>query len=314
VEAIDAESIYDVPLLMAREKLDERVLNKLKISSRQKPDLNDWKKFLGRLKNPLEEVEMALVGKYVELKDSYKSIAEALIHAGASLEVRVKIRWIRAEELLEPHLMEEHLKGVQGILVAPGFGERGIEGKINAVQFARENNIPFFGICLGMQCAVVEFARHVLSLRDAASSEMNPATQHPVIDLLEEQKQISQKGGTMRLGAWPCQVKKGSQAWLAYNSTKITERHRHRYEFNSAYLPAFESAGMLATGTNPGSGLVEIVELPAHPWFVGVQFHPELKSTVDQPHPLFMDFVKAMQNNKNGISVARKIRQKEASL
>ena len=299
IEAMDAETIYDVPLHMSREKLDERALSKLKLISKQKPDLSEWKNFLGRLKNPLDEVELALVGKYVELKDSYKSIAEAFIHAGAHTEIKVKIRWVRAEELLEPHLLREQLSNVHGILVAPGFGERGIEGKINAVQYARENQIPFFGICLGMQCAVVEFARNVLGLREASSSEMNPATQHPVIDLMEEQKQISQKGGTMRLGAWPCQLVKGTQAWQAYGHGKISERHRHRYEFNSVYLPAFEAAGMKATGTNPGSGLVEIIEIPSHPWFVGVQFHPELKSTVIQPHPLFQAFVKAMLQHKN---------------
>jgi CTP synthase len=302
IEAMDAESIYDVPLLMAREKLDERAITKLKLSPKQKPDLSEWKKFLGRLKNPLDEVQVALVGKYVELKDSYKSIAEAFIHAGTSLEIRVKVKWIRAEELLESHLLREQLSGVNGILVAPGFGERGIEGKINAVQFARENGIPFFGICLGMQCAVVEFARNVLNLKEAASAEMNPATHHPVIALMEEQKQINEKGGTMRLGAWPCSLKKGSHAFHAYSSSKISERHRHRYEFNSAYLPAFESAGMKATGTNPESGLVEIIEIKEHPWFVGVQFHPELKSTVASPHPLFVDFVKAMQDFSRGNS------------
>jgi CTP synthase len=314
IEAMDAESIYDVPLLMAREKLDERAIAKLRLSPPQKPDLSEWKKFLGRLKNPLDEVQVALVGKYVELKDSYKSIAEAFIHAGASLEIRVKIKWIRAEELLESHLLREQLSGVNGILVAPGFGERGIEGKINAVQYARENNIPFFGICLGMQCAVVEFARNVLNLREAASAEMNPATQHPVIALMEEQKQINQKGGTMRLGAWPCSLKKGSRAFHAYNSTKISERHRHRYEFNSAYLPAFEAAGMRATGTNPESGLVEIIEIKEHPWFVGVQFHPELKSTVACPHPLFVDFVKAMLEFSSGNSGRTHTRIKEAAL
>lgn len=310
IEAMDADSIYDVPILMAREKLDERALSKLKLSSRQKPDLNSWKEFLGRLKNPLDEVEVALVGKYVELKDSYKSITEAFVHAGAATETRVKIRWLRAEELLDISLLKEQLLGVNGILVAPGFGERGIEGKINAVQYARENSIPFFGICLGMQCAVVEFARNVLNLKEAASSEMNPSTPHRVIDLMDEQKQISQKGGTMRLGAWPCQLKKGSIAWQAYGSARISERHRHRYEFNSAYLSAFEADGMKATGTNPSSGLVEIVEIPAHPWFVGVQFHPELKSTVALPHPLFIDFVKAMLQQKNGLSPIKRSIQK----
>jgi CTP synthase len=312
IEAIDAETIYDVPLLMAREKLDERALSKLKLSPKQKPDLSDWKNFLGRLKNPLDEVQVALVGKYVELKDSYKSIAEAFIHAGASLEIKVKIKWIRAEELLEPHLVQEELSGMDGILVAPGFGERGIEGKINAVRFAREEDIPFLGICLGMQCAVVEYARHVLNLTEAASAEMNPGTPHPVISLMEEQKQINEKGGTMRLGAWPCNLKKGSKALQAYGSSKISERHRHRYEFNNAYLTAFEAAGMQASGTNPESGLVEIVEIKDHPWFVGVQFHPELKSTVASPHPLFVDFVKAMlQTGKGSMKPSRK---KEALL
>ena len=313
IEAIDAETIYDVPLLMAREKLDERAMAKLKLSPKQKPDLSDWKNFLGRLKNPLDEVQLALVGKYVELKDSYKSIAEAFIHAGAELEIKVRIKWIRAEELLEKQFLREQLAGMDGVLVAPGFGERGIEGKINAVRYAREEGIPFFGICLGMQCAVVEFARNVLNLKEAASAEMNPQTQHPVIALMEEQKQISDKGGTMRLGAWPCSLKKGSRAFHAYGSSRISERHRHRYEFNNHYLPAFESAGMQASGTNPESGLVEIIEIKNHPWFVGVQFHPELKSTVANPHPLFVDFVKAMHANRKSVSGQISMRKAEMS-
>ena len=314
IEAMDAESIYDVPLLMAKEKLDERVLAKLKLTSKQKADLTDWKKFLGKLKNPSDDVTLALVGKYVELKDSYKSIAEAFIHAGASLEIRVKIKWIRAEELLDNNLLEEHLNGVDGILVAPGFGERGIEGKINAVRHARENNIPFFGICLGMQCAVVEFARNVLSLKEAASSEMNPSTQHPVIALMEDQKMVTDKGGTMRLGAWPCALKKGSKSAQAYASLKISERHRHRYEFNNKYLPAFEDAGMKATGTNPESGLVEIMEIKNHPWFVGVQFHPELKSTVLNPHPLFVDFVRAMLETGAGKQIPSNFKSEKTTV
>jgi CTP synthase len=279
---------------MRKEKLDERVLAKLKLTSRHDPNLNTWKSFLGKLKNPSDEVTVALVGKYVELKDSYKSISEAFIHAGAATETKVKIEWIRAEELVDwPHV-PQHLRKVQGILVAPGFGERGIEGKINAVRYARENNIPFFGICLGMQCAVVEFARNVLSLKDAASAEMNPETPHPVIALMEEQKNVENKGGTMRLGAYPCEIRKGTKAYSAYGKTHISERHRHRYEFNNQYLPAFESAGMIASGLNPQTKLVEIVELKNHPYFVGVQFHPELKSTVLEPHPLFVRFIRAI--------------------
>lgn len=297
IEAMDAESIYDVPLLMRKEKLDERVLSKLKLTSKKDPDMASWKEFLGRLKNPVEEITVALVGKYVELQDSYKSIAEAFIHAGAATETKVRLLWIKAEDLLTEESVRQHLSKAQGILVAPGFGERGIEGKINAVQFARENKIPFFGICLGMQCSVVEFARNVLGLSEAASSEMNPNTQHPVINLMENQKEVVNKGGTMRLGAYPCDVKKGTKAYSAYGKSAISERHRHRYEFNNSYLPAFEAAGMVATGINPETGLVEIVELKNHPYFVGVQFHPELKSTVLNPHPLFVRFVKAILEN-----------------
>ena len=297
IEAMDAQTIYDVPLLMKREKLDERVLSKLKLTSRKDPEMASWKEFLGKLKNPSDEVTIALVGKYVELKDSYKSIAEAFIHAGSATETKVNLLWIKAEDLLTEEYLHQLLGKTQGILVAPGFGERGIEGKINAVRFAREKRIPFFGICLGMQCAVVEFARNVLGLQDASSAEMNPNTQHPVINLMEDQKKVVNKGGTMRLGAYPCEVKKGTKAYSAYAKTLISERHRHRYEFNNSYLPAFEAAGMVPTGINPESNLVEIIELKNHPYFVGVQFHPELKSTVLNPHPLFVRFIKAVLEN-----------------
>jgi len=301
IEAIDAETIYDVPLLMKREKLDERVLSKLKLTSRKDPEMKSWKEFLGKLKTPSDEITVALVGKYVELKDSYKSIAEAFIHAGSTTETKVNLLWIKAEDLLTDEGVRTYLSEAEGILVAPGFGERGIEGKINAVRYARENNIPFFGICLGMQCAVVEFARNVLGLKEAASFEMNPETPDPVISLMESQKNLENKGGTMRLGAYPCELKKQSKAFSAYGKTQISERHRHRYEFNSQYLAKFENAGMLATGTNPETNLVEIVELKNHPYFIGVQFHPELKSTVLNPHPLFVRFIKAvLENRKKG--------------
>lgn len=292
IESIDAETIYDVPLLMKKEKLDERVLAKLKLPNKNEPDLENWKVFLGKLKNPLSEVQIALVGKYVELPDAYKSISEAFIHAGAMNECKVKIRWISSEQLQKDNL-QHHLGFADGILVAPGFGERGLEGKIAAVQYARENNIPFFGICLGMQCAVIEFARNVLHLKDANSTEMNKDTANPVINMMESQKNITMKGGTMRLGAYPCELVKGSKAYNIYGKSKIMERHRHRYEFNNKYLKQYEKEGMLATGINPETKLVEIVELRDHPFFIGSQFHPELKSTVENPHPIFVKFVKA---------------------
>jgi CTP synthase len=292
IEAIDADTIYDVPLLMKKEKLDERVLAKLKLSNKNEPDLDSWKIFLGKLKNPTSEVTIALVGKYVELPDAYKSITEAFIHAGAMNECKVHIRWISSETLLKDNL-EYHLRFADGILVAPGFGERGLEGKIAAVQYARENNIPFFGICLGMQCAVIEFARNVLGLKDANSTEMNKDTANPVINMMESQKNVTMKGGTMRLGAYPCELTKGSKAYNIYGKSKIMERHRHRYEFNNKYLKQYEKEGMLATGINPETKLVEIVELKDHPFFIGSQFHPELKSTVENPHPIFVKFVKA---------------------
>ncbi len=301
IEALDAETIYDVPLLMRKERLDEIVLEKLRLPKEGKPDIEAWKNFLGKLKNPTSEVNIGLVGKYVELKDSYKSISEAFIHAGAVNECKVNLHWIKAESLVNKEEAAAVLGSLNGILVAPGFGERGIEGKINAVEFARVHNIPFFGICLGMQCAVVEFARNVLHLEEAASTEMNPNTPHPVISLMEDQKNITQMGGTMRLGAYPCELKKGSIAHSIYGELKIKERHRHRYEFNNAYLEMFQKAGMIPSGINPESQLVEIVELKNHRYFIGVQFHPELKSTVARPHPLFVRFVKeAIQHVTDG--------------
>ena len=293
IESLDAESIYTVPLLMRKEKLDEQVLKKLKLRGYGEPDLTTWKAFLGKLKNPTAEVTIALVGKYVELPDAYKSITEAFIHAGAANECRVNVRTLQSEHLTTDALVAEALAGVDGLLVAPGFGERGFTGKVNTIRYARETGLPFFGICLGMQCAVVEFARNVLNLPDASSTEMNPDTTAPVINLMDDQKDVTQKGGTMRLGSYACDLKKGSRAHQAYGKTRVQERHRHRYEFNNDFLPAFEAAGMVATGRNPDTGLVEVIEIPAHPWFVAGQFHPELKSTVETPHPLFVRFVKA---------------------
>ena len=297
IEALDAETIYDVPILMRKEKLAERVLTKLKVAHKQEPNLDMWKGFLGKLKNPTDEVEIGLVGKYVELPDAYKSIVEAFIHAGSVNECRVNLHWISSEDVDEENV-ESKLKDLHGVLVAPGFGERGIEGKIESIRYIRENKIPFFGICLGMQCAVVEFARNVLGIKDAASTEITPKTKNPVIDLMEDQKKVTNMGGTMRLGAYPCKIKKGSTAQHVYGKLNIEERHRHRYEFNNKYLDQFEKAGMLASGINPDTNLVEIVEIKDHPWFVASQYHPELKSTVLNPHPLFVKFVKAALENK----------------
>jgi CTP synthase len=296
IEAIDADTIYDVPLLMKKEKLDERVLAKLKVHSKEEVDLDQWKNFLGKLKNPTDEVNVGLVGKYVSLPDAYKSIAEAFVHAGAENDCKVYVKWISSEDI-NKDTVESILKGLDGILVAPGFGERGMEGKIEAIRYVRENKIPFFGICLGMQCAVIEFGRNVLNL-DASSSELNPKAKHPVIDMMEEQKKITIKGGTMRLGAYACKFKKGSKAQSVYGESLIHERHRHRYEFNNKYLEQMEEAGLKASGINPDSNLVEVVELKDHPWFIGVQFHPELKSTVLNPHPLFVKFVGAAIEHK----------------
>lgn len=292
IQSIDAKTIYDVPNLMLEEGLDEVVLRKLHLSTEKKPALIEWNEFLRKHKNPTSHVEIALIGKYIELQDSYKSITEAFIHAGSTNETKVNVRWVHSESL-ELDNFEEKLRGVNGILVAPGFGDRGVEGKISAVKYAREHNIPFFGICLGMQMAVIEFARSVLNLQDAFSTEMKSDCKNPVINLMESQENITEKGGTMRLGAWDCKISKNSKAFEVYQTENIKERHRHRYEFNNQYLSEFENAGMFATGTNPKTGLVEIVEITNHPWFLGVQYHPEYKSTVLKPHPLFVDFIKA---------------------
>ncbi len=302
IESIDVSTIYEVPIRMKEEKLDEIVLKKLGLPLGDEPDLKNWNEFLYRYKNPNKEVKIALVGKYVELRDAYKSISEALIHAGATNECRVVVEWIHSEKINEENI-ERKLKGCQGILIAPGFGHRGIEGKVFAAKYARELKIPFFGICLGMQIAVIEFARNVLHLECADSTEMNQLTKFPVIDLMDEQKGIVDKGGTMRLGSYDCHLKRDSNAYIAYGKSKIAERHRHRYEFNNGFLPQFEKAGMKATGFNPDTNLVEIIEIPEHPWFVGVQFHPEYRSTVLQPHPLFVAFIKAVIKNSQNISI-----------
>jgi CTP synthase len=305
IESLDADTIYDVPLLMRKEKLDERVIKKLKLVSKQELDLDSWKEFLGRLKNPTAEVNIALVGKYVELPDAYKSITEAFIHAGAHNECKVNIHTFQSEHLNSDNV-HQYLHNLDGVLVAPGFGARGFEGKLEAIRYVRENNIPFLGICLGMQCAVVEFARNVLGLKEAASTEMNPDTPHPVIGLMDSQKEVTEKGGTMRLGAYICELKKGSRAYSIYGKSRISERHRHRYEFNNDYLEQLEQNGMIASGINPDTHLVEMIELQHHPWFVAAQFHPELKSTVQNPHPLFVKFIKAAihhQRNKTQVLI-----------
>jgi CTP synthase len=291
-QALDVKTIYDVPLHLLEENADEIVLTKLKLPKRNEPDLKNWKAFLSRLKNPTNSVKIGLVGKYVELQDAYKSILESFIHAGAANECKVKVISIQSEHITDANVAEK-LADLDGVLVAPGFGDRGIEGKITAIKYVRENKIPFFGICLGMQCAVIEFGRNVLKLKDAHSTEMNPKTKHPVIHMMEEQLEVTEKGGTMRLGSYDCRLFKKTKAYEIYKSQHITERHRHRYEFNNVYLKDYEAKGMMATGLNPQQNLVEIVELKDHPWFLAVQFHPELKSKVETPHPLFVGFVKA---------------------
>ncbi|RYE11598.1 MAG: CTP synthase, partial [Sphingobacteriaceae bacterium] len=278
IESIDASTIYDVPLLMLKEQLDKTVLTKLKLPHNKEPDLDSWKDFLGRLKNPTGEIRIGLVGKYVELPDAYKSITEAFIHAGAKNECKVNVKYIHSEGLTVENAAEK-MRGLHGVLVAPGFGQRGIEGKIEAIRFVRENEIPFFGICLGMQCAVIEYGRNVLNIKEANSSEMDESTPNPVISMMEEQKTITTKGGTMRLGSYPCDLRKNTKSAAAYGKNHITERHRHRYEFNNQYRIQYEESGMIPAGINPENGLVEVVELKNHPFFIGSQFHPELKST-----------------------------------
>jgi len=292
IEAADAGTIYEVPLIMLKEKLDVICLKKLNVTIFPEADLGKWKLFLDKLKYPKSQVNIGLIGKYIELQDAYKSILESFIHAGAMNECKVNVVNVHSEFINDQNVAEK-LSGLDGLLVAPGFGNRGIEGKIMAIKYARENRLPFFGICLGMQMACVEFARNVLGLKDAHSFEMNPETTDPVIDLMEEQKKITNMGGTMRLGAYPCDITSGSLAHKIYASTHISERHRHRYEFNNKYLAAFDEAGMVASGKNPDTGLVEIVENTQHPFFIGVQFHPELKSTVESPAPLFVHFIAA---------------------
>jgi CTP synthase len=292
IESIDAPTIYDVPILMRKENLDLEILKKTKMPCDREPDLTDWEKFLFKLKNPTSEVTVGLVGKYVELKDAYKSINESFVHAGAGNECRVNVKTFQSEYLDDDNVAEK-LAGLDGILVAPGFGERGIEGKISAIRYAREHRVPFLGICLGMQCAVIEFGRNVLGLKGAHSTEFNKTTPYPVIDMMEMQKKISGLGGTMRLGAYPCKLAKNSLVQKVYHHENISERHRHRYEFNNEYKEAYQKAGMVPVGMNEKDNLVEIIELKNHPWFIGVQFHPEYKSTVANPHPLFVCFVNA---------------------
>ena len=295
IQSIDAESIYDVPLMMYQEGLDRVVLKMLSLPDNLEPDLSKWKDFLRKLKNPKKSIKIGLVGKYVELQDSYKSILESLIHAGAANEVKVNVDSIHSEELTNENC-KTRLQNIDGLLVAPGFGNRGIEGKISAIKYVRENKIPFFGICLGMQMAVIEYSRNILGLKKANSTEMDIDTEFPVIDLMENQKEIIDKGGTMRLGAWDCKIEPNSRASVIYNASEISERHRHRYELNNKYLKKLKSNGLNISGVNTKTGLAEIIEIKNHPWFIGVQFHPEYKSTVLNPHPLFKSFIKACCN------------------
>lgn len=299
IECMDSPSIYEVPLRMYEEGLDRIVLEKFGIKDAPEPNLADWKAFLERLHNPTDDVDIAVVGKYVELQDAYKSILESFVHAGAANLAKVHVHYVQAEELKDKNL-EKELGEYDGILVAPGFGERGLEGKILACKYARENDVPFFGICLGLQMAVIEFARDVCGLKDAASTEMDPDTPDPVIDLMEDQKSLTIKGGTMRLGAYKCHIDKDTLAYRIYGTQDISERHRHRYEFNDKYLDVIQKHGMVASGHNPDTGLVEIVEIPKHPFYIGVQFHPELKSTPERPQPIFCAFVAAALKHKHG--------------
>jgi len=292
IESVDVSTIYEVPIMMLKQGLDETVLRKMALPVETEPSLTEWREFIHKLNNPKHSIRIGLIGKYVELPDAYKSIAESFIHSGAMNECDIDVNYIHSEEITEKNVAEK-LNGLHGILVAPGFGSRGIEGKVFTTKYARENNIPFFGICLGMQCAVIEFARNVLKLDGAHSTEINHKTKYPVIDLMEEQKKIIDKGGTMRLGGYKCIVSKNSKVFEAYKKTEIVERHRHRYEFNDKYFNEFKENGMIPVGINPESNLVEIIEIPDHKWFVGVQFHPEYSSTVIKPHPLFVSFIRA---------------------
>jgi len=313
IEAADAPTIYEVPLAMMREKLDLICLRKMNITQYNEPELGKWKEFLDKLKYPKSKVTIGLIGKYIELQDAYKSILEAFVHAGAMNECKVNVVNVHSEFITEENV-EEKLNHLDGLLVAPGFGHRGIEGKIIAVRYAREHKLPFFGICLGMQMSVIEYARNILHWRDAHSTEMDPATGHAVIDLMESQKAVTAKGGTMRLGAYDCQITEGSLAHRIYGSTHISERHRHRWEFNNLYLDDFERAGLVASGKNPESGLVEIVELPTdvHPFFFGVQYHPELKSTVENPQPIFVHFIKAAKDYVESKEEKRSVQKETA--
>ena len=297
IESIDAKTIYDVPLLMLEEKLDKVVLKKLKIKSKTKADLSSWKKFVYNLKNPKNEVSIGLIGKYVELQDSYKSILESFIHAGSVNSVKVNVHPIHSESINKTNV-KSLMSNLDGVLVAPGFGDRGIEGKIISIEYARVNDIPFLGICLGMQMAVIEYARNVIGLKNANSTEMDYHTKHPVISLMEDQVNVEKKGGTMRLGSWKCEISKGTLTNDIYKKNVIKERHRHRYELNFNYIESLTKSGMVLCGKNPETDLVEIIELPNHSWFIGVQFHPEYQSTVDKPHPLFKSFIKAATNKK----------------
>ncbi len=301
VTAKDLQTIYEVPLVLQKEGIDELIVEKLQIPTYERSDLSDWREVVDRIKKPKEgSVRVALVGKYIELPDAYKSIVESFVHSGAANNVRVEIKWVSAEELDE-NSPEEFLSDVHGILVPGGFGERGVEGKIKAVKYARENKVPFFGICLGMQCAVIEFARNVAGLEGAHSAEFSSTTPYPVIDLMEEQKGVEEKGGTMRLGAYPCILKEGTFSFSAYGVKEISERHRHRYEFNNKFRDVLEKAGLVIAGTSPDGKLVEIVEIKEHPWFVAVQFHPEFKSRPRTPHPLFLNFIKAAKELRNRV-------------
>ena len=305
VESIDVPTIYEVPLRMRDQHLDDVILRKLGITDAEEPNLKSWSEFVDKIKNPKYKVEVALVGKYTELPDAYKSINKSFIHAGAMNHAKVKVHYVPAEQVTDENAAEL-LGGVSGIFVAPGSGVRGFEGKVAAVRYARENNVPFFGVGLGMQASIIEFARDVLGMQDAQSRELDPQTKSPIIDLMEEQKKATEKGSTMRLGGYTCSLKAGSKAAKAYGSESVVERHRHRYEFNNAFLSQFEAAGMEATGVNPETGLVEVLELKQHPWFVAVQYNPEYKSTVSTPAPLFVAFVAAAMEYQSNNKAAEK--------